>query len=224
MARRGVSDALDRPLYTPAEAARYLGVPAATVRSWVKGRQYPTQAGTRDFVPVVVPADPSGMLSFRNLVEIQVLRALRVTHGVKLDKIRQAIAFMRKTLEVEHPLASARMLTDGKDLFVNFLEAIMRAGDGQLVLKKVLTEHLDRVDWEDDEPVRLFPFPRRGSPSKRRVVLDPRVRWGRPVLVGTAIPVDDIAERAAAGESVSSIAKDYGRPVQEIRSALSYAA
>lgn len=169
-----------------------------------------------------MPADPSGVLSFRNLVEIQVLRALRATHGVKLDKIRQAIAFMRKTLEVEHPLASSRMLTDGKDLFVNFLEVIMQADDGQLVLKRVVVEHLERVEWEGDEPVRLYPFPRRGRQSKRRVVLDPLVRWGRPVLAGTAIPIDDIAERAAAGESVSSIAKDYGRSIPEIRSALSY--
>jgi uncharacterized protein (DUF433 family) len=40
----------------------------------------------------------------------------------------------------------------------------------------------------------------------------------------TPLPLDDIAERHAAGESVSSIAKDYGRPITEIRSALSYAA
>ncbi|MEM9452834.1 MAG: DUF433 domain-containing protein [Myxococcota bacterium] len=114
------------------------------------------------------------------------------------------------------------MLTDGKDLFVNFLEVIMQADDGQLVLKRVVVEHLERVEWEGDEPVRLYPFPRRGRQSKRRVVLDPLVRWGRPVLAGTAIPIDDIAERAAAGESVSSIAKDYGRSIPEIRSALSY--
>jgi uncharacterized protein (DUF433 family) len=164
------------------------------------------------------------MLSFRNLVELQVLRALRVTHGVRLEAIRKAIAFMRKTLEVEHPLADVRMLTDGKDLFVNFLEVILRARDGQVILEKVVSEHLDRVEWENDEPARLYPFPQAGSRASRAVVLDPRVRWGKPVLAGTAIPIEDIVERQAAGESVSSIARDYGRSLPEIRDALRFAA
>jgi uncharacterized protein (DUF433 family) len=206
------------------EAAQYLGLPAATVRSWVKGRGYETQSGRREFRPVVIPADPEGTLSFRNLVEIQILRALRVTHGVKLETIRKAIEFMRRTLGMEHPLASAKMLTGGKELFVNFLEVLIRADDGQVMLKRVVDEHLERVEWKGEEPVRLYPFAARGKRSERTVVLDPHVRWGKPVLVGTAIPVHDIAERAEAGESISSIARDYGRTVAEIRSALSYAA
>lgn len=212
------------PLYSPAEAARYLGLPVATVRSWVRGRAYPTRGGPRQFRAVILSAEPSGMLSFRNLVELQILRSLRTKHGVRLEAIRQAIEFMRKTLDVEHPLADERMLTDGKDLFVNFLEVIVRAGDGQLVLRKVVDEHLARVEWEGREPVRIYPFPRSGPRTSRPVVLDPRIRWGKPVLVGTAIPIEDIRERQAAGESISSIAKDYGRPVPEIRNALRYAA
>ena len=194
------------------------------MRSWVKGRAYPTRGGRRQFLPIVIPADPDGMLSFRNLVELQVLRALRVKHGVRIDTVRKAIEFMRKVLEVEHPLASARMLTDGSDLFVKFLETMVRTRDGQVVFGEIVAEHLSRVEWENDEPVRLFPFPRRGARADRNVVLDPRVRWGKPVLVGTAIPVEDIAERRAAGESVQSIARDYGRSVEEIRGALRHAA
>lgn len=224
MDRRRSESPLDVPLYTPSEAARYLGLPVATVRSWVKGRAYPTRGGRRQFLPIVIPADPDGTLSFRNLVELQVLRALRVKHGVRIDTIRRALEFMRRVLEVAHPLASARMRTDGSDLFVNYLETVVRARDGQVVLGDIVAEHLSRVEWEDEEPVRLFPFPRKGAQRDRRVVLDPRVRWGKPVLVGTAIPIEDIAERRDAGESVTSIAKDYGRPVEEIKGALRYAA
>jgi uncharacterized protein (DUF433 family) len=221
--RRRDQGNLDVPLYTPAEAARYLGLPVATVRSWVRGRGYATKAGRRRFEAVVIPADRSGGLSFRNLVELQVLRALRVKHGVRLDKIRQAIAFMRKVVGVEHPLADQRMLTDGTHIFVTFLESIMRVPDRQLVFAELVATHLARVEWEQDQPARLYPFPRKG-PATKTVVLDPRVRWGRPVLTGTAIPLEDIAERKHAGESVSSIAEDYGRPVAEIQSALRYAA
>lgn len=212
------------PLYTPAEAARYLGLPVATVRAWVKGREYSTKGGPKESMPVVLPDDASGQLSFRNLVELQVLRALRTQHGVRLETIRKAIAFMRRQLKVEHPLADPRMRTSGKELFINLVEVLMRVDDGQLAFAEVLAEHLDRIEWERDLPRRLYPFPRSGRQDRRTIVLDPSVRWGKPVVVGTAIPLDDIAERRAAGESVSSIAKDYGRPVPEIRSALSYAA
>lgn len=215
---------LDAPLYTAAEAARYLDIPVATVRSWAKGRAYPTKRGTRQFKPIVVPADSDGMLSFRNLVELQVLRALRVKHGVRLETIRKAIDFMRRFYKVDHPLADDRMRTDGKDLFVSFVESVVRTRDGQLLLDKVVAEHLARIEWEGNEPVRIYPFPHTGPRTMRPVVLDPRVRWGRPVLVGTAIPVEDILEREAAGESIASIARDYERPIKEIKSALRYAA
>jgi uncharacterized protein (DUF433 family) len=212
--------ALGAPLYSPADAARYLGLPVATVRSWVKGRAYRTQKGTAEFIPVVLPADPSGALSFRSLVELQVLRSLRVKHGVRLETIRRAIEFMRKQLRVKHPLADHRMRTSGKELFINLVEMLLRADDGQLAFGKVLGEHLDRIEWVNEHPTRLYPFPHTGPRGRRAVVLDPCVRWGKPVLVGTAIPVGDIAERKTAGESISSIARDYGRPITEIRSAL----
>lgn len=59
---------------------------------------------------------------------------------------------------------------------------------------------------------RLYPFTRRGDPNEpRRVVIDPRISFGRPVLAGTGIPTAMLAERYKAGESVDELVKDYGR-------------
>ncbi len=215
---------LDAPLYSPAEAARYLGLPAATVRSWVVGRDYDTAAGTRRFDPIVNPPDESGRLSFRNLVELQVLRALRVRHGVRLETIRSAIFFMSKRFGVDHPLADERMRTDGKELFADFVDALVRLDDGQMSFGEILRDHIGRIEWEGDQPVRLFPFPAQGGAASRAVVLDPRVRWGQPVLAGTGIPVAELHERRESGESLKSIAGDYGRSVSEIKVALRFAA
>jgi DNA-binding transcriptional regulator YiaG len=41
------SDIRDRPAYTVAEAARYLKVAPATLRSWFVGRPYPTGSAPR---------------------------------------------------------------------------------------------------------------------------------------------------------------------------------
>ena len=59
--------------------------------------------------------------------------------------------------------------------------------------------------------LRLFPFVRSDDEAEqpKLVVIDPRIAFGRPVIDGTGIPVEDIAERFLAGESAEALAKDF---------------
>jgi hypothetical protein len=78
------NDVRNRPAYTVAEAARYLKVAPATLRSWVAGRSYPTGAGTAHSRALIRPAkNPPLMLSFWNLIEAHVLRSLRTDHACR---------------------------------------------------------------------------------------------------------------------------------------------
>jgi hypothetical protein len=87
----------DSPAYTIAEAARYLRLPLATLRSWVFGRQYPTAEGQGEFTPLIRPASRRPpLLSFSNLIEAHVLRALRTDHGVPVKAVRSALAYAEK--------------------------------------------------------------------------------------------------------------------------------
>ena len=52
------------------------------------------------------------------------------------------------------------------------------------------------------------------------VVIDPRLSAGRPVIAGTGLTTQIVAERYKAGESVSQLAADYGRDESEIEEAL----
>ncbi|MGH1344663.1 MAG: DUF433 domain-containing protein [Nannocystales bacterium] len=216
--------ALDDPRYRVADAARGLGIPVATVRSWVRGRSYRTRDGAQHFERILItPAD--GILSFRNLVELQVLRALRTGPEIRIGVIRRAIRFMRDTLQIESPLASGKMMHDGTDLFVNYIRSTLDAGTGQVVIRRAIEEHLQRVDWADGIPRRIYPFPPDDGPQDvRAIVLDPEVRYGQPVITGTRIPLRVVTERRDAGETVAAIAKDYGRTRGEIRQALRFAA
>lgn len=42
------------------------------------------------------------------------------------------------------------------------------------------------------------------------VVIDPELSGGRPTMAGTGVAVDIVADLADAGESVHSIAKEFG--------------
>ena len=107
------------PCYSFPEAAHYLRIPVTTLRSWVRGRKYPTSGGDQFFQPVIeLPDESQNLLSFINLVEIHVLDAIRRDHRISLHKVRIAIDFIKEELKSDHPLAYHKLETDGLDLFV----------------------------------------------------------------------------------------------------------
>lgn len=67
------------PLYTLTEAAHYLQIPAATLRTWVKGRSNPRKLDGSGFVqPIIeIPDDDQLLLCFANLVEAHALDGIR---------------------------------------------------------------------------------------------------------------------------------------------------
>jgi len=218
-------DARELPTYPIPEAARYLRIPETTLRAWVRGQRYVTAAGRRRaFEPVIrLPDRSRPLLSFMNLVEAHVLDALRREHEIPLQTVRKALAYLAQRVPSPHPLADQRFETDGVNLFVQYFGALVNISqDGQLAMRELLQAYLRRVERDAHGIVaRLYPFTRRGDPNEpRRVVIDPRISFGRPVLAGTGIPTAMIAERYKAGESVDELAKDYGRDRLEIEEAI----
>ncbi|PNV77605.1 MAG: hypothetical protein C0200_05310 [Thermoproteota archaeon] len=58
----------------------------------------------------------------------------------------------------------------------------------------------------------------------KRIVVDPQVMTGKPVIRGTRITVDLVLELLAAGMSPEEIAEDYKISIEDVRAALLYAA
>lgn len=220
----GGEDPREIPAYSIAEAAHYLLIPQATLRSWVLGREYPVKDGQRFFKPVIIlPNQRRSQLSFVNLVEAHVLDAIRRQHDISLGKIRQAVSFLRKDLGSSHPLADQKMETDGCDLFVQkFGQLINISREGQLAMRQLLQAHLQRIERDlSGVALRLYPFTRKRENSEPKfIVMDPYISFGRPVLAGTGIPTSVIADRYKAGESVDQLAHDYGRKRPEIEEAI----
>ena len=217
---------LEAPAYSIGEAARYLDVPTATLRYWVLGGPYKTQKGVKRAEPVIRAADPEErLLSFVNFVEAHVLDALRRHHEVSLPKVRTALDYLRRKglCPNGHPLADPSLQTDGLDLFVERYGALINASKaGQTAMRTMLVAHLRRIDRNPTgAPIRLYPFTRKHDTDEPRVVvIDPRVQYGRPVLVGSGIPTSVIAERYKAGESIEDLAADYGRDRKDIEEAI----
>lgn len=142
------------PLYSGAEAARYLGVPESTFRGWGRGyvRRLPSgvesvAAPVVTFAPAADAADAANaaaVVPFVGLAEGLVLAAFRRA-GVPLQRIRPALQKIEAELGIEHPLASRRLATDGAEVLFDFAAEIGSGAGGRNVRDLVVVRHGQRV-------------------------------------------------------------------------------
>ncbi len=208
------------PAYSVAEVAHYLNIPRSTVRYWATGKD------SSPALIEVVDTNPVAF-SFLNLVELHVLAAIRREHTVPMHKVRSAIDYLQVNTRNEsdklHPLLSEQLQTDGLDLFIEEygrLVNISRAG--QLTMRVIIEAALRRIERDRRGiPIKLYPFTRSNiNDAPAMVVIDPTLSAGRPVITGTGLATEVIAERYKAGETVTELAKDYDREEAEIEEAI----
>jgi uncharacterized protein (DUF433 family) len=218
------SDVRYLPSYSFHEAWHYLAIPRATLRSWIRGRSYSTERGEKFSPPVIeLPPGARSDLSFINLVEAHVLRAIRRKYGIQLQRVRAAIDYLTRTFESKHPLAEQRFMTDGVNLFIEHAGSILSASEaGQLGFRDLLLSHLRRIEYDETGVARrLFPFTKKEAYTESRIILiDPALCFGRPVLAGTGIATAEIARRFEAGERVEDLASDYGVSTERVQEAI----
>lgn len=209
----GGKDPRDIPSYSIGDAARYLRIPIGTIRSWTIGRKYPVMDGSKYFQPLItIKQQPPRLLSFTNLVEIHILRAIRQNHQIKLNKVREALDYIDEVFKVPHPLATEQFRTDGVDLFIEKYGSLINASQkGQSELKQEFNLHLDRIEPDSRGlAIKLYPFTRSHEENTPKiVVIDPRIAFGRLVIAGTGVPTSILKERYKAGDSIEELADDY---------------
>ena len=215
--KKQAEDFRDSQAYSIPEVSHYLSMPESTIRYWVKGQ------GT--YKPVIVPASAGTpmLLSFFNLIEVHILGTITKEYSVKLQKVRSAIEYLNKKFKKPHPLVKHTFDTDGSNLFIEHLGHLINISeDGQQGMRELLDTTLQRIEWDNEGlPTRLFPFTHsdiKSSPSI--VVIQPGLAFGRPVIAGSGIPTEIIAERYKAGDSVQDLVLDYERKTEEIEEAI----
>ena len=211
------------PAYTLGDAARYLHIPASTVRCWVLGQEYVDRAGAVKFLkPVILPADGQhNVLSFINLTELHVLSLTRREFKVPMPVVRNTIEFLKREMGVKRPLAEIDLFTDKVDLFVERLGDYMSAsGSRQIQPKEIVQSYLQRIERDKHgTPLKLFPMVRslKESPDQRPIIeIDPTTMTTANVLHHTGIRTAIIMDRWTAGEAMQDIAVDYGQPMAAI--------
>lgn len=221
------ADPQEVPLYSINEAAWYLDIPFATLRSWVIGRPYPKQGGQAYFEPLIrTPDGAIGRLSFSNLIEAHILRALRTRHEVRIKHVRAALTYAEEQLGIDRLLLRRDLYARAGDVFLErYGELVNLSKSGQLAIREVLSAHLNRVEWSagDRRPRRLYPYSHGGVlDSGKLILIDPRVSFGKPTIAGKGVTTAAVVRRVNAGESVEDLVQDYDLSEEQVRAAILY--
>lgn len=192
------------------------------------GQRYRTKESWTRFAPVLRrPADDDSRLSFLNLIEAHVLRALRQQHGVALQDVRDAISIAEREHGIDRLLVDPRLKTSAGRLFLDrYYDLVELTASQQLAMRVVLERYLERIDYGPDGlPARFFPFERIPDTGGKRVIsLNPFVAFGKAVVERRGVSTRIIAERLDAGESKESLIDDYEITEIELEEAILYEA
>ena len=212
----------DYPIYTFPEASVYLAIPESTLRYWIVKN------------PVWKMSDPDGrLLSFRDVAQAYYLEMARKHFRLSLSKMRGVIKEARKDSKSEYPLLRPNVRTFLGHICIDKSprgklprRLIEWTRFGQLWMPEVAGPLATRYRWTNNT-LQLFPWRLwDGTVDDKQVpvMLAPDVMSGQLVVTGTRIPVQVIAIRKAAGESVSHLAKDYRITESGIERALEHLA
>lgn len=227
-------DLLGVGIYGRADAARLLRLTPQRLGRWVRGYTYWLKSGhapRRTRPPPVVHTDLPTIdgivaLSFLELMELRVVRAF-VEKGVPLQRVRAAARKIAELFGTEHPFAHRRVYTDRDQIFVALSDAGVepallqvsgRRASSQLIAGGIFDRYVEEIDFEEESALaeRWFPLGR-----SIPIVLDPRIAFGAPVVVGTRIRTDVLA-LYSAGNTVPAVAKAFELEAARIQAAVDF--
>lgn len=215
-----VDDSLTSPRYSFAETDRLAGVGRGTSKRWLMGYTYWYAPGQlRASPPINLETGLRNSAAFIDLMEIVVIGGLR-HKGFSLPTVRRINEFCQTYLRTTRPLVTETFKVDGREAFIvagNMHLVNVSAKAGMLAWDEVLDPFLESVDFENELARRWWP---RGR--QEPVVLDPDYGFGLPVVSGTSVRTEIIAERARAGDDAKEIAYDFGLDRYQIDAALRY--
>lgn len=215
-------------LFTVSEVSRLTGVHTQRISRWVRGYPYRTKIGKKWQTPIWEPETPqidgSPTLSFNDLLEVRFVDALR-KQGIPFPKIRKAVLELRKIVGHAHPFShetvfalGGTLITDIKDdddqpLFIELI------GSRQTLFCETTIPDLTKgYRFQDKSVASWFPDVDRFD----RIIVNPRVLFGTPVIEGTRLSTDFMSDAFKAEGSYKKVAYWYEINPAEVQQAVEF--
>ena len=218
-------------IYSVGDAARLTNVSPRQIRGWLQG--YSQRKGKTPAPPVLSKQhelrDGELALGFLDLLEVAFLgrivqAAERRGRTPSWKAIRTAAETARRVLGTDHPFAVRRIHTDGHKIFAEAqretgdLALYDLVGDNFAIYDILVDGFIATVEYEEDLPRRWVPDPR-----FKRIIIDPRRAFGRPIESSSGAPVEALfdAWRAEKG-NLAKVAAFYETDVSGVEQAVRF--
>ena len=210
-------------IYTVSEAASLTGVSSRAIKRWLWGYrgssakyQEPLWASQ---IPVI---ENVKALGFRDLIEIKFVDHFR-KRGMSLQYIRKVIDRATGLLSESYPLSSIKFKGLGKVIFAEVLggtaeeKIVFDLYTGQILLSFMWDYLYDALEYSEfDELTRWYPLGK-----ERRVVVDPKRSFGRPITP-EGVPTEVLAAALKAEKTVDNVVYWFGVDPKSVTDADEY--
>jgi uncharacterized protein (DUF433 family) len=208
-------------IYTVEQAAHLARLSTRALRRWLDGEG--------DKAPALVrrmPKNDAEVLGFVDLIQAMAIRAIRNTGKLSLQKVRQTIIESEK-LGIRYPFARRHQTY----LFAD--DVVIRLDDDRLIqvtgkyrqqqlIKPVVELYLDDLTFNPDSGLADEYTPLRDSGNGRKIVINPAVKYGAPVVIPCGYTVNSLVTAVDSEGSIQAAADIYDVPEADVKFALRY--
>lgn len=200
---------IGKGIYTPAEAGALLKAPADEVRRWAFGYDRRRNGVKVRYEPLIQTELPDiegqHAITFTELVELMYIKGFRRA-GAPWRLVHEAAEVAARMFGTEHPFAMRKFFADPTGIYALLRESnggeslVGLQGHGQHALREVVQPYLGQLEFDPMEvPTRWWPLGHEG-----RVVVDPQVSFGEPIVAEIGVPTRVLADALQAEREYDS--------------------
>lgn len=220
----------DTPIYNPAYVSRLIDLSTGRIKRWLQGYEYryiASDSGQEEWrhkEPVIDRESPAipNYASFLDLIDLLFVKQF-LNKGLSLQKIRKALN-EAQGLVGGHHFAQRVFFTDGKNIYLQVrddAESLLELlSGGHWVISQFIKELAQQIEF--DEPsgfaAKWFPLGKTGL-----VVIDPKISFGRPTIIGRHISTDNVYDcYLGENENISKVCKWLDLTKDQVNAAIKF--
>jgi uncharacterized protein (DUF433 family) len=148
-------------------------------------------------------------LGFLDLQEVRFVDKFREL-GVTWPTIREVAIRAKRLFGTDHPFCTQRFQTDGREIFIEVIEedrnlTLLEVLKKQHYFRDVIKPFLRDLEFQDLLPIRWWPLG-----HDRKVVLDPKRSFGKPIVKKEGVATSVLAEAYRIERSTEAVSYWYG--------------
>ena len=206
-------------IYTIADISNLLSIPKFKVRRYLD--EYWNERSGKKFFNETYSWSVDNKIkavNFHTLIELYTCFHLQEL-GVSPKEILKSRTSMVKDLNIPYPFASDTLLSDGKKIWFEFKDCIVKAdGSKQTDFVEFIRSFANKIEFNSNKIAEKF-WP---AGKQSDVVINPHNQFGQPILNGTNINAEVIFSMYESGEPIDAIGILYDITSKQVNDAISF--